>query len=79
MHVELVGNPKIQCRYIITKDVPQSIRDLRLMKGDRDVLNAKIKANIVCWANSMRRDGTATWLYVKEEWIEMNGTDSFPE
>lgn len=76
MHVSLIGNRRIQCRYIITDTPPQSIRDLRLMKGDRDVFSTKIKNNVVCWANGTESSGVLTWKYVKAVW---GSDDVFPE
>lgn len=69
LHAELSDNPSVHCRYIITKNAPQSVSDLRLMPGNKDVFSTEIKENIVKWANSLRPlAGTPMWPLVKEQW-----------
>lgn len=59
---------RILCRYLLTRDCPESIQDLIPMKGDMD-LPRRDKEAIVKWANSTDDEARITnWNYSKIAW-----------
>lgn len=68
MHAELINHPEVHCRFLITKNAPQSVSDLRVMDGDEDVFSTEIKENIVKWANGTTSYGPPIWAFVKKQW-----------
>lgn len=59
---------KALCRYIITRDCPESIQDLIPLNGDTD-LSQRDKEAIVKWANATDDEARITnWNYSKIAW-----------